>query len=276
MDSNHRNPKMTDLQSVPFNHSGTYPCLNKCVKNKYYYSGSLRTCQHLFILFSAHPDRNVDEAVRADRAADRRILCRLLGRGLLLCWRLILCLLLWLELRDADRLLWRVKARGDDGDAHRIAHRVVDGCTPDDVGLRVCGLLDGLSSAPVTLSSTPRAPSMLVSSSGEAMAALAASTAAFSPEASPMPIRADPALLMMLLTSAKSRLMRPGRAMRSEMPLTPWRRTSSAMLNACVIGVFLSTTCMRRSFGIVMIVSTCFLRFSMPSSALRRRFMPSN
>ena len=25
MDSNHRNPKMTDLQSVPFNHSGTYP-----------------------------------------------------------------------------------------------------------------------------------------------------------------------------------------------------------------------------------------------------------
>ena len=81
---------------------------------------------------------------------------------------------------------------------------------------------------------------------------------------------------MMLLTSAKSRLMRPGRAMRSEMPLTPWRRTSSAMLKACVIGVFLSTTCMRRSFGIVMIVSTCFLRFSMPSSALRRRFMPSN
>ena len=79
MDSNHRNPKMTDLQSVPFNHSGTYPCLNKCVKNKYYYSDSLRTCQHLFILFSAHPDRNVDEAIRADRAADRRILCRLLG-----------------------------------------------------------------------------------------------------------------------------------------------------------------------------------------------------
>ena len=48
MDSNHRNPKMTDLQSVPFNHSGTYPFLNKCVKNKYYYSGSPRTCQHLF------------------------------------------------------------------------------------------------------------------------------------------------------------------------------------------------------------------------------------
>ena len=51
MDSNHRNPKMTDLQSVPFNHSGTYPCLNKCVKNKYYYSDSPRTCQHLFIFF---------------------------------------------------------------------------------------------------------------------------------------------------------------------------------------------------------------------------------
>ncbi len=25
MDSNHRNPKMTDLQCVAFNHSGTYP-----------------------------------------------------------------------------------------------------------------------------------------------------------------------------------------------------------------------------------------------------------
>ena len=25
MDSNHRNPKMTDLQSVAFNHSATYP-----------------------------------------------------------------------------------------------------------------------------------------------------------------------------------------------------------------------------------------------------------
>ena len=33
MDSNHRNPKMTDLQSVPFNHSGTYPFLTS-VKNK--------------------------------------------------------------------------------------------------------------------------------------------------------------------------------------------------------------------------------------------------
>ena len=47
MDSNHRNPKMTDLQSVPFNHSGTYPCLNKCVKNSIYYIFSLCTCQHL-------------------------------------------------------------------------------------------------------------------------------------------------------------------------------------------------------------------------------------
>ena len=31
MDSNHRNPKMTDLQSVPFNHSGTYPEFQKMV-----------------------------------------------------------------------------------------------------------------------------------------------------------------------------------------------------------------------------------------------------
>ena len=69
---------------------------------------------------------------------------------------------------------------------------------------------------------------MLASSRGEEMAASAARMARSSPVASPMPMRAVPASFMMALTSAKSRLTRPGIVMRSEMPLTPLRRTSSA------------------------------------------------
>ena len=72
-------------------------------------------------------------------------------------------------------------------------------------------------------SSTPRAPSMLCSSSGLEMAASAASTARLSPRALPMPMSALPAPLMTLFTSAKSRLIRPGVVIRSVMPWTPLR-----------------------------------------------------
>ncbi len=60
------------------------------------------------------------------------------------------------------------------------------------------------------------------------------------------------------------------------MPWTPWRSTSSASLNASVIGVRLSTTCMSRSLGMVMSVSTRPCRLAMPSSAARCRLRPSN
>ena len=111
MDSNHRNPKMTDLQSVPFNHSGTYPFLNKCVKNKYYYSGSPRTCQHLFhFYFLRIQTRDVDEAVRADRAADGRVRCLgVLGRGLLRLWLRLRLDRLRLGVRNTDSLFRRVE-----------------------------------------------------------------------------------------------------------------------------------------------------------------------
>ena len=88
------------------------------------------------------------------------------------------------------------------------------------------------------------------------MAWRAASTARFSPDARPMPMRADPASRMIARTSAKSRLMRPGTVMMSEMPCTPWRRTSSTTRNASRMRVFFWTTSRRRSFGIVMSVST--------------------
>ena len=64
-------------------------------------------------------------------------------------------------------------------------------------------------------SSTRVAPSMELSSRRLEMASSAASVARLSPEAVPMPIMAVPAPFMMVQTSAKSRLMRPGTVMRS-------------------------------------------------------------
>ena len=49
MDSNHRNPKMTDLQSVPFNHSGTYPLNAVSAKNNIYYTDETNICQYFFM-----------------------------------------------------------------------------------------------------------------------------------------------------------------------------------------------------------------------------------
>ena len=67
-------------------------------------------------------------------------------------------------------------------------------------------------------SKTPCAPSMDASSSGLDTAISAATTARSSPFARPMPIRAEPALDITDLTSAKSRLIRPGVVIRSVMP----------------------------------------------------------
>ena len=75
------------------------------------------------------------------------------------------------------------------------------------------------SGPPVTLMMTPRAPfTRAPSSSGLEIARRAASTARSSPSATPVPIIARPMPDMMVLTSAKSRLINPGTRMRSEMP----------------------------------------------------------
>ena len=74
------------------------------------------------------------------------------------------------------------------------------------------------SSGPVMFSSMPVAPLIDSSISGEVIAALAASIARFSPWPAPTPIRAEPASRMIVRTSAKSRLIRPGMVIRSVMP----------------------------------------------------------
>src|ERR671911_5057 len=66
------------------------------------------------------------------------------------------------------------------------------------------------SEPPAMHSSTPRAPSIDASSSGELTALLAACTARPSPRADPMPISALPAPDITDFTSAKSRLISPG------------------------------------------------------------------
>ena len=81
--------------------------------------------------------------------------------------------------------------------------------------------------------------------------------------------------MRIIFTSAKSVLMRPGVVMRSVMPCTPCSSTSSAILNAFNIDVRSSLTWSRRSFGMMMIVSTFSFSFWMPVSACTERRRPS-
>ena len=125
-------------------------------------------------------------------------------------------------------------------------------------------------------SSTPLAPSMEVSSSsGDEIARCAASSARFSPLAMPVPISAMPMPVMIVLTSAKSTFTSPGTVIRSEMPCTAWRSTSSAIRKASVSGVPRSTKESKRSFGMVIRVSTEPRSSSMPRSASCMRRRPS-
>ena len=91
----------------------------------------------------------------------------------------------------------------------------------------------------------------------------------------PMPSSAVPASDMIVRTSAKSRLISPGSVIRSEMPWTPWRSTSSATRNASTIDVCLSSTDSSRLFGTTMRVSTSSASAWMPCSAACSRREPS-
>src|SRR3954447_9504806 len=131
------------------------------------------------------------------------------------------------------------------------------------------------SGPPVIESRILRAPSIEVSSRGDSVAALAASTARSSPWPMPMPSRALPASDMIVRTSAKSRLMSPGRVTRSLMPCTPWRRTSSATRKASTMDVCLSRTLSSLLLGTTMRVSTSSASACTPMSAAAERRLPS-
>src|SRR3954451_7107493 len=122
----------------------------------------------------------------------------------------------------------------------------------------------------------PRAPTISVSISGLCIARSAASLARLAPVSYPIPISADPDSAMIVRTSAKSRLIRPGFVIRSQMPWTPWRSTSSAIRNASSIEVPRSSTSSSRSFGTTISVSQASRSVCSPSSACLRRRVPSN
>ena len=132
------------------------------------------------------------------------------------------------------------------------------------------------SEPPWTESSTPCAPSMLASSSGEEIASSAAWTARSSPRAEPMPMSAVPASCMTDFTSAKSRLIRPGTEMRSVMPWTPASSTWSAVAKASSIEMPRSLISRRRSLGTTMSASTSSFSAATPCSACSMRRRPSN
>ena len=133
-----------------------------------------------------------------------------------------------------------------------------------------------MSRPPVIDSRIERAPSTEVSSSGDSTARWAASIARWSPTPIPIPSSAVPASAMIVRTSAKSRLISPGSVIRSEMPCTPWRSTSSAIRNASTIDTRLSSTDRSREFGITISVSTSRESTSIPRSACSPRREPSN
>ena len=126
------------------------------------------------------------------------------------------------------------------------------------------------------LMSTPRAPLIEASSSnGDVIASWVASIARFSPRAKPVPISAMPIPCIIVRTSAKSRLIKPGTVIKSLIPCTAWRSTSSAVLNASVTEAVCATAPNSLSFGMVITVSTDSCSSLRPCSACCRRRRPS-
>ncbi len=132
------------------------------------------------------------------------------------------------------------------------------------------------SGPPVIFINTPLAPWIVASSSkGDEIACWVASIARFSPDARPAPIKAMPIPCIIDLTSAKSRLIKPGTVIKSLIPWTACLKTSSATLNESASETPRSTVWSRRSFGIVMTVSTHSLSSLRPWSACCIRRRPS-
>ena len=178
------------------------------------------------------------------------------------------------------------EAGRDHRDAHLVAHRLVDDRAEDDVRVLVgrarhdLGRLVHLEQADVgaagDVEEDPgRAFDRRLEQRRRDGGARRLGRAVLAAR-EPMPMSAEPASRMIVRTSAKSRLTRPGTVMRSVMPWTPWRRTSSAMRKASTTDVCCSTTWRSRSFSITISVSTRSRRLWMPCSACCARFRPSN
>ena len=140
--------------------------------------------------------------------------------------------------------LGHLEAGGDDRDLDHLLHGRVDDRAEDDVGLRVGQAVDELRGLGDLVQGDVLAARDVDEDAVGALdrgvdeeragdgllggfdgPVLAGGDARVPMKAMPMPF-------MMDLTSAKSRLIRPGLVMRSEMPWAAWRRMSSAILKA--------------------------------------------
>ena len=140
-----------------------------------------------------------------------------------------------------------VEAGGDHRHPELVGERLVDVRAEDDVGVGVRRLLDHLRRlgdlhqahvGPAGDREQDRAGAVdrgLEQRRGHR--ALGREIARVSPVPIPIPSSAWPASRIVVRTSAKSRLIRPGRVISSEIPWTPWRRTSSATWKASIIVV---------------------------------------
>ena len=120
------------------------------------------------------------------------------------------------------------------------------------------------------------APLMVVSSNGLSTAMRTASVAFSSPFAVPIPICASPLSFITVCTSAKSRLIKAGRLIKSVIPCTACCNTSSAFFNASGIVVLRSTISSNLSLGMTISVSTFSFNFSIPALAFTIRVLASN
>mmetsp|Transcript_22273 Transcript_22273/g.56862 ORF Transcript_22273/g.56862 Transcript_22273/m.56862 type:complete len:391 (-) Transcript_22273:83-1255(-) len=134
-----------------------------------------------------------------------------------------------------------------------------------------------MSLPPVMFTSRPFADLIVSSpSSGFVSASTAALIALSSPSACPDPMIAFPVDFITLVTSAKSRLIRPGSTMRSVTLRTPPRSTSSAKRKALSRLVFSSIKWKRFWLGTTISESVTCCISSRPSCASRARCLPSN
>ena len=184
------------------------------------------------------------------------------------------------------RQLSAVEAGRDDGHLHLVAEGVVDDRAEDDVRVRVGrlgdqrGRLVDLEQAQVGAAvdreqhAVRALHARLEQRAGDRdlgglPGAVVAARRADAHEG------ADPAPDITDLTSAKSRLIRPGVVIRSVMPWTPDSSTWSALRKASMTLTLRSLICSSRSFGMTMSVSHSARSCSMPSSAWAARFLPS-
>ena len=111
---------------------------------------------------------------------------------------------------------------------------------------------------------------------GELIASRAAISARSEPSAVAEPIIAAPPSVIVVRTSAKSKLIRPGIRIKSLIPRVALYNTSLAMANASTKEVDSSPMSKRRSFGMTMTVSHCFFNSEIPSKAYFFRIRPSH